>query len=291
MALTRNMKGALFMACAMASFTINDALAKSVTHLAGVGQIMFLRGGLATLLIYGLARHAGTTISLRLLREPLIITRVLCEIFASVGYLTALSLIPLANAASILQSLPLAVTLGAAIFLKQPVGWRRWLAILAGFFGVLIIIRPGVEGFTLASVYVVGCVFFSATRDLVTSRINLATPTIVVTFLTAAGNTVAGALLIPIQGGWQPISPFTFAVIFSAAAMMLIGYQSVILAMRTGEISFVAPFRYSSMLWAIGLGIVVFHEWPEPIMLLGMAIVVVSGVYTFHRERLRKMAA
>lgn len=289
MALTRNMKGALFMACAMAGFTINDALAKSVTQMASVGQIMFIRGALATLLIYIVARRAGAGMSLHVLKDPLILTRVMCEILGSITYLTALSLIPLANAASILQSLPLAVTLGAAVFLREPVGWRRWMAILVGFVGVMIIIRPGVEGFTLSALYVLGSVFFAATRDLVTTRINITTPTIIVTLLTAAGNSFAGLLLIPVQGGWQPVSLSMFAVLLLAAVMLFIGYQSVILAMRTGEISFIAPFRYSSMLWAIGLGIIVFQDWPEPIMLLGMAIVMLSGLYTFHRERHRKV--
>lgn len=279
------------MACAMAGFTINDALAKSVTQQASVGQIMFIRGALASLLIYLVARRAGAAMSFSLLRDPLIMIRVVCEMLGSLTYLTALSLIPLANAAAILQSLPLAVTLGAAVFLREPVGWRRWAAILVGFIGVMVIIRPGVEGFTVSALYVLGSVFFAATRDLVTTRINLATPTIVVTLLTAIGNAVAGALLIPAQGGWQPVSLSMFAVLLAAAVMLFAGYQSVILAMRTGEISFIAPFRYSSMLWAIGLGILVFHDWPDPVMLAGMAIVVLSGLYTFHRERQRKITA
>lgn len=279
------------MACAMASFTINDAMTKSVTQMASVGQIMFIRGTLASLLIYLVVRRSGAVIALSLLRDPLVLVRVLCEMVSSIAYLTALSHIPLANAASILQSLPLAVTLGAALFLREPVGLRRWGAIIAGFIGVMIIIRPGVEGFTLSALYVLASVFLAATRDLVTTRINKATPTIVVTLFTALGNALGGALLIPVQGGWQPVSMPMFTILLGAAFMLFLGYQSVILAMRTGEISFVAPFRYSSMLWAIGLGIVVFHEWPEPLMLLGMAIVVLSGVYTFHRERIRQAEA
>lgn len=291
MVLTPNMKGALFMACAMAAFTINDAMTKSVTQMASVGQIMFIRGALASLLIYVVVRRSGAVVSLSLLRDPLVLVRVLCEMLSSIAYLTALSHIPLANAASILQSLPLAVTLGAALFLREPVGLRRWGAIIAGFIGVMIIIRPGAEGFTLSALYVLASVFLAATRDLVTTRINKATPTIVVTLLTAIGNAVGGVLLIPVQGGWQPVSLQMFTILFAAAFMLFLGYQSVILAMRTGEISFVAPFRYSSMLWAIGLGIVIFQDWPEPVMLLGMAIVVLSGVYTFHRERIRHVKA
>ncbi|MCF1435341.1 MULTISPECIES: DMT family transporter [Rhizobium/Agrobacterium group] len=289
MVLTRNMKGALFMAAAMAGFTINDALSKSLTEVMSVGQIMLVRGALTTLLVYGIARQARAVMSPKLLGNPLIMTRVLCEILASITYLTALSAIPLANAASILQSLPLAVTLGAAVFLREPVGWRRWLAIIAGFIGVMIIIRPGPAGFTLSALYVLGSVFFAATRDLVTTRIDRATPSIVITLMTAAGNALAGAALIPFQGGWQPLSLPSFGVLVCAAILMFIGYQCIILAMRTADISFIAPFRYSGLLWAIGLGILVFHEWPDPWMLLGMAVVVGSGLYTFHRERLRKI--
>ncbi|MVA70034.1 EamA family transporter [Agrobacterium vitis] len=289
MVLTRNMKGALFMAAAMAGFTINDALSKSLTEVMSVGQIMLVRGALTTLLVYCIALQARAVISPKLLGNPLIMTRVLCEILASITYLTALSAIPLANAASILQSLPLAVTLGAAVFLREPVGWRRWLAIIAGFIGVMIIIRPGPEGFTLSALYVLGSVFFAATRDLVTTRIDRATPSIVITLMTAAGNALAGAMLIPLQGGWQPLSLPSVGVLVCAAILMFIGYQCIILAMRSADISFIAPFRYSGLLWAIGLGILVFHEWPDPWMLLGMAVVVGSGLYTFHRERLRKI--
>lgn len=290
MVLTTNMKGALFMAAAMAGFTINDALTKSLTTVMPVGQIMLLRGALTTLLVSVIAIQARAAISPRLLRNPFIMTRVLCEVFASITYLTALSYIPLANAASILQSLPLAVTLGAALFLREPVGWRRWIAILAGFVGVMIIIRPGPEGFTLSSLYVLGSVFFAATRDLVTTRIDRSTPSIVVTWMTAAGNALAGALLIPMEGGWQPVSSGNFGILVCAAVLMFVGYQCIIMAMRTAEISFIAPFRYSGLLWAIGLSIVVFGDWPDPWILLGMAVVVASGLYAFHRERLLKRA-
>ncbi|WP_037068451.1 DMT family transporter [Allorhizobium undicola] len=286
-----NRKGALFMASAMAGFTINDAMTKMLTTSLSVGQIMFVRGGLACLMIYALMRVQGIGLSLAPLRNGLVSTRVLCEMLSSVAYLTALSLIPLANASAILQSLPLAVTFGAAIFFREPVGWRRWLAIFAGFVGVMIIIKPGAEGFTAPALYVVACVFLAATRDLVTSRIHVATPSIVVTLLTAIGNTVAGAAIIPFQGGWQSIEPQVLALLVAAAALMFIGYQSIILAMRSGEISFIAPFRYSGLLWAIALGYILFGEVPDATMTLGMVIIVASGLYMFSRERKRRREA
>ncbi|MDQ0453879.1 drug/metabolite transporter (DMT)-like permease [Rhizobium paknamense] len=282
-----NRKGALFMAAAMAGFTINDAMTKSLTHSLGVGQIIFLRGALACLFIYLLMRAQGIRPSLKPLGNPLISVRVACEMLSSVCYLTALSLIPLANAAAILQSLPLAVTFGAALVFRDPVGWRRWLAIIAGFVGVLIIIRPGAEGFTLPALYVVMTVFLAATRDLVTTRIHADTPSIVVTLLTAMGNSVAGFGLMAYQG-WQPVNLPSFALLAAAALMLMGGYQCIILSMRSGEISFIAPFRYSSMLWAIGLGFLIFHEVPDLPMLIGMMIVVASGLYMFSRERKRR---
>ena len=148
MALTDNTRGALFMALAMASFTANDALTKSVTPYINTGQIMFVRGIMTVVLIYITARHFAALRPLKTLLRPIIILRCLCEVTAAVLYLTALGLIEFSNASAILQSLPLVVTLGAALFLREPVGWRRWVAIIVGFIGVLVIIRPGPEGFT-----------------------------------------------------------------------------------------------------------------------------------------------
>jgi len=288
MALTENSRGALFMSLAMAVFTCNDALVKSVTSELSVAQIMTVRGIMATVLTYCVARYLGVALSFKAVVHPLVLLRTAFEIGATLTYLSALAHIEFAAASSIMQSLPLAVTLGAALFLGEPVGWRRWTAIAAGFVGVLIIIRPGPEGFTPAALLAVIACFFTASRDLTTKRITAGIPTLTVTLFTSLANTVVGAALIAPMGGWQPVSPHALGYLALTAILVFAGYQAVIKSMRTGEISFIAPFRYTGLIWALAIGVFLFGERPNAYMLTGAAIVIGSGLYTFYRERKRQ---
>lgn len=288
MASSENSRGALFMALAMVAFTCNDAIVKSITSELGVAQIMAVRGVMATALIYCVARYLGVTLSLKMVMHPLVLLRTFFEIGATLTFLSALAHIEFAAASSIMQSLPLAVTLGAALFLGEPVGWRRWTAISVGFLGVLLIIRPGPEGFTPAALLAVAACFFTASRDLTTRRITADIPTLTVTLFTSFANTVVGVILIAPMGGWQPISTPTLGYLALASVLVFAGYQAVIKAMRVGEISFIAPFRYTGLLWALVIGIFLFGEHPNAYMLTGAAIVIGSGLYTFYRERKRR---
>lgn len=290
MALSDNSRGALLMAISMAGFTFNDTLTKSIIGELSVGQVMFIRGAMTTLLVYVVARRLGALDHIRNILQPLIITRIVFEIVAAISFLSALGQVPLANASAILQSLPLAVTLGAALFLGEPVGWRRWTAICVGFLGVLVIIKPGPEGFTSASLYVVISVITAAGRDLVTRKIDAKISSLTVTLFTAASISVAGLLLTPVYGGWQPVCGKALATLAVASVFLFAGYQAVIMAMRTGDISFIAPFRYTSLLWAVLLGFAFFDEVPDRYMFIGAAIVIGSGLYTFYREHKRKAA-
>jgi drug/metabolite transporter (DMT)-like permease len=287
MAMTENTRGAMFMALAMASFTINDALVKSVTPFMNTGQIMFVRGVMTTVMIIALAKYFGALRPIKTLFRPLVLLRTVSEITATVLFLTALGQVEFASISSIMQSLPLVVTLGAALFLGEPVGWRRWVAIGIGFAGVLIIIRPGSEGFTTGALLAIASVFVTACRDLVTRRMYADVPSLTISMFTATANTAFGALLIVPMGGWQPMEWSVIGHLAVASILVLSGYQTVIFAMRSGEISFVAPFRYTSLLWALMIGILVFQEKPDIWTLIGAAIVIASGIYTFYRERRR----
>jgi drug/metabolite transporter (DMT)-like permease len=293
MALNNNRKGALLMSLAMASFNFNDAMIKLVTGDLTTGQIMFVRGVMTSTLILAVAWRMGALRPVSLLLDRWIILRTAGEIVGAVTYVYALSMIPLPNAAAILQALPLAVTMGAALFLHEQVGWRRWLAILVGFLGVMVIIRPGAEGFSSASLLVVGSVVGAATRDLATKKINPAVPSLMISLIAAISITVVGALMIGATGTWKPVSTNHFLIMAFGSVMLFAGYQTIIMAMRTGEISFIAPFRYTSLLWAIALGILLIGEMPDRFMLIGSAIVVAAGLYAFYRETInqrRRMA-
>ena len=286
MALTPNMRGALFMSLSMAGFTFNDAIIKLLTSDLSVAQLMFLRGVVASVLIFALARHRRALRPLRLLLDPWIALRVLGELGGTLTFLIGLAHIPIANASAILQALPLAVTMGAALFLSEPVGWRRWGAILAGFAGVLIIVRPGLEGFSPYALMIVGTVMFACVRDIATRKVDPRIPSLFLSTVTAAAVGLAGLVLIWPMGGWQPASASDLALISLAACLLLVGYQFIIMAMREGDISFIAPFRYTSFIWALLMGFLVFSEIPDVFMITGGAIVIGSGLYTLYRERI-----
>ncbi|MDP2120624.1 MAG: DMT family transporter [Hoeflea sp.] len=290
MAISPNMRGALFMSLSMAGFTFNDTLLKLLTDDLSIAQLMFLRGVVASILIYLLARHRGALRPLRYLRDPWVALRVMGELLGTLTFLAGLARIPLANASAILQALPLAVTMGAALFLAEPVGWRRWAAILIGFSGILIIVRPGIEGFSPYALMIVGTVIFATVRDIATRKVDPAIPSLFLSTVTAIAVTLAGLVLILPMGGWKPVSGSQFALISVAACLLLVGYQFIIMSMREGEISFVAPFRYTSLLWALLMGMVVFGEFPDAYMITGSAIIIGSGLYTLYRERITSRA-
>lgn len=288
MSSSENSRGALLMSLAMAAFTCNDALTKSVSPDLTAAQIMMIRGVMTMAIVYAASLYLGVSFQFRAMTQPLILIRTACEIGATLTFLSALAHIDFAMLSSIMQSLPLVVTLGAALFLGEPVGWRRWTAIGVGLIGVLIILRPGPDGFTPASLYAIAAMFFTAARDLITRRINSTVPTLMVTFFTCLANTVVGALLIVPMGGWQPVSASSLGHLAVASLLVFAGYQAIVKSMRGGEISFIAPFRYTGLLWALAIGTLVFGEHPDAYMLLGAAIVIGSGLYSFYRERKRR---
>lgn len=291
MALTSNVRGAIYMSFGMIGFAINDMLVKSVTAELTTGQIIFIRGSISSLLILTVAIRMGAFKSIRLAWGPMLAIRVFCEILAAFSYIYALSKIPLANAGAILQFLPLAVTLGAALLLAEPVGWRRFGAIFVGFFGVLLIIKPGPEGFSIASLLALVSVLAAAARDLATKQLPKGLPSLLVTLVTASSVALSGALSIEPLGGWHPLSLGAFIKLTFAACFVFVGYQTLIMAMREGEVSFIAPFRYTYIIWALILSYAVFGDVPDIFMLTGSAIVILSGIYTFYRENHRRAKA
>lgn len=285
LALSHNQRGALFMVISMAGFTTNDALIKIVTTDLNVGQVMFVRGLFATALIVLIAWHQGALKMPRLAVHPLVWLRALGEVGGTVFFIAALQNLPIANVSAVLQAVPLAVTMGAALFFGEGVGWRRWLAIIAGFIGVMIVVRPGLEGFNVYAVLALICVLFSAFRDLTTRKLPPAIPSLLVSVTTSLAVTLAGGALIAPLGGWQPVSIENLALLGSAAVLILFGYQFIVLSTREGDISYIAPFRYTSLLWSILLGFWIFGDIPDAAMIIGSLIIVGSGLYTLYREQ------
>lgn len=282
---TDNTRGALLMMLAMASFTVNDACIKSLAGQMPFFQAVFLRGVATVPMLLLMARATGG-LGFRYERRDwgLVALRSLAEVAAAYLFLTALFNMPIANATAILMALPLALTLAGALFLGEPVGWRRWVAIAVGFVGVMLIVRPGAEGFNIYSVYVLLTVACVTVRDLAARRLSPG--------VRSMGVAIAGAAAVTVFMGlgslgesWVMPGPREAALLLGAAVLILGGYVFSIMTMRVGEIAVVTPFRYTSLVWALILGLVVFGDWPSGLTLLGAGLVVSTGIYTLYRER------
>lgn len=280
-----NLRGALLMSVCMAGYGINDAMMKLASADVGFFQALLVRGLFATIMLALIAWQRGALrVAVPHCDRMTLAWRIVGEVGGTYCFLQALFNMPIANATAILQSMPLAVTLAGALFLREPVGWRRYSAILVGFAGVLIIVRPGSEGFNAYSLWALAAVCFIVLRDLMTRRLTATVPSAFVALLTAFFITLMGAVFAPTQE-WRPLGGYEIALLGGAACFLITGYTSSVAAMRVGDIGFISPFRYTILIWAIISGIVVFGHWPDRWTLIGAAIVVVTGIYTFYRER------
>ena len=292
MTLSDNARGILLMCGSMLAFTVNDSLMKAATKTVPLFQAITLRGVVATvaLLIIARAMTGGLNLIPAGRDRWVIAIRSMAEVAATSLFLTALMHMPLANLSAILQALPLAVTLAAALWLKEPIGWRRMSAIAVGFIGVLLIVRPGTEGFDHWSLMGLASVACVVVRDLSTRTLSRATPSSAVAVWASVAVTGMGLAGVAIEG-WQPLTLAGLGLIACASAMLVVGYLLAVMVMRVGDIGVVAPFRYTSLLWAIVLGWVLFGTLPDELTLIGAGIVVATGLYTLARERARRRAA
>lgn len=279
-----NLTGALLMMAAMASFVLNDTVMKLLSGDVPLYQLLFLRGILTTIAV-GIMAWRMKALRLRLPRRDvrLVFWRVLSEIGAAYFFLTALFNMPLANITAILQAMPLTITLAAALVFGEAIGWRRMLAILAGFIGVMLIVRPGTDGFNVYSLYGLAAVACITVRDLTTRKLSSETPSMFVTLLTSLAIMVVFGLA-SLGAEWVPMSAQSYGLTAVAAFFVIGGYLFSIMVMRVGEISYVAPFRYTGLIFALILGYLAFGDWPDAITLTGAAIIVGSGLFTLYRE-------
>ncbi|MGL5010696.1 MAG: DMT family transporter [Paracoccaceae bacterium] len=285
MPLSDNLRGALFMVVAMAAFTINDMFMKLITQDIPLFQAITLRG---TLTVAALALLVLTTAKGRFAvprsDTPTVALRAVAEAVATFTFIAALMHMPLGNLSAILQSLPLLVTLTAALVFGDRIGWRRMTAIAIGFVGVLIIIRPGTSGFDVWSLVGLASVATVVVRDLSTRRLSPGIPSVTVAFWTSILLTASSALL-SLTETWVAPQTSTLLMIPAATIGVVLGYLTIIRAMRVGDIGFVAPYRYTALLWAVALGWLAFGDFPDGWTLFGSAIVVATGIFTIWRER------
>ncbi|MFO1149169.1 MAG: DMT family transporter [Alsobacter sp.] len=281
-----NRRGILALTLAMAFFVTNDTLTKLASESLPPGEIMTIRGVFASLLAMGLAAWMGHAARWRLLLQRRVMVRAIIELLVAVAFLSALGHMALGDLTSVMQASPLITALICAVTGLEPMGWRRWLAVIAGFAGVLLVVRPTGESFGWASWTALAAASLVAARDLVTRQIRSEVPTVLVLVATSIVVMAGGLLLIPVET-WSPPSPRVATELAFAGLFVAAGHYFSIAGFRHVDVAVVSPFRYSIILWAGLFGFLVFDERPDLTALLGAAVIAASGLYTVHRERVR----
>ena len=273
------------MTLAMLGFALADTFIKLTLGALPVGQVIAVFGFGGALIFGGWAAMRGEKVfDWSIFTLPFWL-RLASEVVGTVCFVMALALIDLSLLSAIIQANPLLVTLGAAFFLGAKVGWRRWVAILIGLVGVLIIVRPGMAGFEVATLWAVGATFGLVGRDLATRAIPASVSTLLLAAWGFVAAGVAGLGILAVTGGVAMPDLNLSLLLAGALVCALVAYYSITAAMRIGEIAVVTPFRYTRLVFALILALAVFGERPDAPTLIGAAIVIATGLYTLWRER------
>ena len=276
------------MILAMAGFAFEDLFIKMLSTYFPISEVIIILGFTGTFIFFIMALLQNAPIIHKDLLNKHVIIRTTCELLGAVFFVTAIALTPLSSATAILQIAPLLVTIGAVIFFKEKVGWRRWTAVFIGFIGVLLIVRPGFEGFMPASIFaLLGSVFLAA-RDLATRAMQVKLPSVTIALYAFIAFGISGILIIPFNSPMVIPTSNQILYFIGASAFGVIAYYSLVISSRIGEMSVISPFRYSRIVFAMLLAIIILEENPDSLTIIGASIVVVSGLYTFVRETVLK---
>jgi drug/metabolite transporter (DMT)-like permease len=273
------------MVAAMAGFAVEDMFLKSAARALPVGEILMIFGTGGMVGFASLAARRGERVLHPAILTPVLLTRCAFEVAGRLFYTLAIAFTPLSSASAILQATPLVVVIGAALIFRERVGWRRWTAIAIGFAGVLIVLRPGLDGFSALSLFAVLGTLGFAGRDLATRAAPAVLSNLQLGIYGFAMMVPTGAALLVVSGGGAMPSAAAAVELAAATIVGVAAYYALTVAMRTGEVSVVTPFRYTRLVFALILGILVFGERPDTMTLLGSAIIVTSGIYALLRSR------
>jgi drug/metabolite transporter (DMT)-like permease len=287
--LRANRVGILTMIGAMAFFIVNDALVKYASQTMPAAQLIFIRSVAASLLVLAVAQAMGATRRIREVAHGWVVVRAVVDAIATMLFLVSLFHLPLANASAISMTSPLMITMLAALFLGERLDPPRWVAVGVGFLGVLLIIQPRADGFDGYALVCLLATLLLSVRDLVTRRVHANVPSILITL----SNMLAVALLsggLSLLEGWQPFTAFELGLLAVAAVFLSAAYYLLVISTRRGDLSLIAPFRYTALLFATIVGFVVWGDMPNGLGWSGIALVIASGIYVLRASRRARAA-
>ncbi len=283
-----NTRGILAMSAAVFVFIFNDALIKIAAETMPAIQAIGVRGIFATLWVTLALVVTGAWRQMGGITHPHVLLRGALEAASSIVYLVALFHIQFAIATAINLSTPLIFTALAVLLLKETVRWRRWSAVIVGFLGVLLVIQPRPGDIDVWAWVVLLATVLGAFRDVLGRYLPASVPTLVVSFASAAAVALVGCAWTFVDG-WQPMTAREIGLLLASSLLLAAGYQFLVIALRSGaEFSVIGSFRYASILWALAIGYVVWGDVPNTLALVGIVVIVGSGLYILHRERVRR---
>lgn len=279
---SKNVRAAFLMMFAMVLLSTNDAFMKLSSEHLGIGQMLFIRGAFAVTVFSIAIRITGRPIINRAARSKWVVLRALCECAITICFISGLSLLPIATASTLAWTSPMFLAVVAAVVLKESVTVRRWLVVLIGFMGVVLITNPASEEFSLAMLLPLAAAALISVRDLVTRRLDPGLHSLYVTWTTLVAVTIAGFLISFLD--WKPVAATQIIWLGASAIFLSSAYFFQIRAVRLGELSFVAPFSYTGILAAVFYGFVVWSDLPSLTMILGILLVMSAGLYILSRQ-------
>ncbi len=286
-----NFRAILLMVASMAGFAFTDAIIKMVSDSAGAGQIIIFQGVVGSLVFVFMLLRSGEWFTRKLLLDKMVLWRVCGDLLAIVCIMSSFRFMTLGTISAIMQIQPLFLTIAAILFLREQVSWFRWGAIALGFVGALIIIRPGTDGFNSASLLVLVGVIGLTLRDLCTRVLDSSHSTLVVAAVATLAIIPAGVGLHLVSHSTLDLQPQTVVLLLLSGLTGAISYFAIVLAMRVGEVSTIAPFRYSRLVAAFVFAYVLLGERPDFATLAGSILIVVAGLVVFYRERYKARPA
>jgi len=276
-------RGILLMVAGSSIFSSNDAFSKLALDTVPPSQILAIRGIMAAAILLAVLGWKGQLPALRYCADWRVMARAVAEALVAILFITAITVMSIADSTAILQIAPLATMATAVLFFRARIGWRYWAAVFVGFAGVTMIVKPGSSAFDAMALLPLGAAFLIAFRDFITGRIRSHVPTLVVTFATTVAGMVFGVAGAMVET-WHPIDLTVFAYMVGGSVSLVTGHMLTIAAFRAADPSTVAPFRYAAVLCAVGLSALVFHEMPDLVSIGGMALIMAAGLYTMHHH-------
>ena len=268
----------------MGCLTLADLLIKIASQTLPLGQVMIVFGVGSITVFLGLMRIKGESVRLSPFTNPAVLLRNIGDLIAINGMCLALAFVPISTIGAVIQTVPLMVTAAAALFLRERVGTRRWLAIVVGFLGTLFVIQPGAGTFDITTTLVLIAAVGMALRDISTKLVRENFSTLLLSSYTSLLFIISGSVLLIISGGAIVPNMGMIAILAAMIASGSLGFFFTTKAVRLGDVSVVIPFRYTRLLFSVAAGILIFGEQVNAIMLVGSALTILSGLYIWRRE-------